>query len=69
MQRSRRPRIEAPAVDSTFHTWNSGGYGVIAARHAEVADDELREERQVEADEDVRNAANFAQPLGDTSGR
>ena len=30
--------------------------GVIAARHAEVAHDELREERQVEADEDENRA-------------
>ena len=31
-------RIDAPAVDITFSTWNSGGYIVIAARHAEVAE-------------------------------
>ena len=43
--------IDAPAVDRTFSTWNSGAIRVIAARHAQIAEDELREERQIEADE------------------
>ena len=36
----------------TFSTWKLFGIDVIAPRHAQIAEDELRKERQVEADED-----------------
>ena len=37
---------------------------MVAARHPEVAQDELREEGQVEADEDHDAAESLAQPSG-----
>ncbi len=52
-----------PAVESTFSTWNSGGILPVAARHSQVAQNELREERQVESDEHDQRGQT-AQPFG-----
>jgi len=46
------PRTVAPAVERTFKIWTQHvAVIVIAARHAHVAEDELREEGEIESDE------------------
>ena len=50
------PRIVEPAVEKTFRIWNSGLAVVgVAARHAHVTQNELREEREIESDKDDKS--------------
>ena len=52
------PSTVAPAVERTLSTWILGRIRMVAARHAEIPEDELRQEREVEADEgDDRRAS------------
>ena len=48
------PRIHEPTVENCVQRLELRQVVVIAARHAAAAQDELREERHVEADEDQR---------------
>ena len=62
------PRIEAPAVDITLQHLKLRRIGRVAARHSQVAQNELREEGQIESDKDDQRRES-SPTLPDTAGR
>ena len=54
----------APAVESTCSIWNSSRVSGVSSRHSQIAEHELREKCQIEAEKDGQSAKACARPSG-----